>query len=144
MSWRDIPCKEWTGKTEHGYGVCKVQGQRWRVTRLEWTRQSGPIPDGLEVCHHCDNPACYEVRHLWLGTHACNMADMAAKGRAARGLGERHGMSRLTEHQVQEIRARYATGGVTHRQLAAEYVVSKATIGLVTRRVNWKTVPLDR
>lgn len=84
--WSDVPCKLWTGGTVRGYGQTTrtVNGVRtaWLVHRLAWVEINGPVP--LEtpfVLHHCDTPACYEVTHLWLGTHADNMADMKAKGR---------------------------------------------------------------
>ena len=51
--------------------------------RLAWIEAHGPIPDGLFVLHQCDNPSCFEVEHLFLGTHAENMRDMATKRRAA-------------------------------------------------------------
>ena len=74
----------WTGARDpKGYGWKWFNGKAWRVHRLAWVQANGPIPVGLHVLHLCDNPACYEVGHLTLGTHADNMADMKAKGRSA-------------------------------------------------------------
>jgi hypothetical protein len=83
-------CLEWTKCTLKGYGQMHVDGVTTLTHRLAWTLANGPIPDGLCVLHHCDNPPCCETApseeypegHLFLGTKADNMLDMAAKGRA--------------------------------------------------------------
>jgi len=83
-------CLEWTGTTDKdGYGRFQVNGKTTRTHRVAWTLANGPIPDGLHVLHHCDNPPCGETEptegypegHLFLGTVADNMADKIAKGR---------------------------------------------------------------
>lgn len=53
----------------------------WRANRLVWTRANGPIPEGMFVCHTCDNPACINIDHLFLDTPGGNMRDKASKGR---------------------------------------------------------------
>jgi hypothetical protein len=75
-------CLEWTGGTDKdGYGRIYANGKHVLVHRLAWKLTHGPIPQGLEVCHHCDNPPCCDAEKcLFLGTHADNMADMKAKG----------------------------------------------------------------
>lgn len=88
MVWSDVPCKLWTGGTVRGYGQTTrtVNGvsTAWLVHRLAWVEAHGPIPpETPHVLHHCDTPSCYEVAHLWLGTHQDNMLDCAAKGRNA-------------------------------------------------------------
>jgi hypothetical protein len=81
--WRDKPYCEWTrAKSKAGYGQKKLAGKLWYVHRLEWTNTYGEIPSGICVLHRCDNPACYEITHLFLGTHLENMRDMAEKGRS--------------------------------------------------------------
>lgn len=93
--WSDVPCKLWTGKPgADGYGrtTRTVNGIKtaWLVHRLVWVEANGPIPEGVFVCHHCDNRACYEVTHLFLGTHQDNMDDMWVKGRGATGARKTH------------------------------------------------------
>jgi hypothetical protein len=65
-----------------GYGRATYEGKQQLAHRVAWQKVNGPIPEGLEIMHLCDNPSCINVEHLRPGTHAQNMADMAAKGRA--------------------------------------------------------------
>jgi hypothetical protein len=96
------------------------------------------------VCHHCDNRRCFNPSHLFLGTQAENIADMAAKGRAkgrfsdghAAVNGERHYCSKLTEADVRAIRS--ATG--LHKEIAATFHVKRTTIGLIRQRKRWRHV----
>jgi hypothetical protein len=69
-----------------GYGRVRTSHFPYRtmyVHRIVWEAANGPIPDGMEVCHSCDNPPCARLEHLFLGTHRENLQDMARKGRWA-------------------------------------------------------------
>lgn len=82
-------CWPWTrSKSVGGYGHWSYwEDGKCRSTtahRQAWTLINGPIPKGLQVLHKCDNPPCCNPNHLWLGTHADNMADKVAKGRQSR------------------------------------------------------------
>jgi hypothetical protein len=76
------PCKIWVGaKNRKGYGQKRIKGKLWIVSRLEYTRAHGEIPSGVCVLHRCDNPSCWEISHLFLGTHQDNADDKMKKNR---------------------------------------------------------------
>lgn len=128
------PCKIWTGSTNSaGYGYVYVPGEGMKLAhRVAWEESHGPIPPGLFVCHRCDTPLCYEVEHLFLGTHSDNMRDCYEKGRS-QGTFE----SKLTEDDVREIRRLYATGEWTQRQLGERFGVHFSNISAIVLGKSW-------
>lgn len=127
------PCILHTGKPDKdGYGKVKVHGKTWKAHRLAYTRQVGPIPEGLVLMHSCDNRMCINPEHLTPGTHQENLADRDAKGRQAKGT--RHGRSKLTKEDVVAIRE----SSLTQQAIAAQYGVSQASISDIIRRVTWE------
>lgn len=136
-------CWEWRGakKKRNGYGTARVGGRMLPAHRVAFAMLREP-PGSLHVLHRCDNPACVRPEHLFLGTNADNVADRCAKGRSARLGGERCPSSKLTNSEVVEIRARYASGGVSQMSLAVEFGVSQRAIGFITRGRTWRDLPV--
>lgn len=121
-------CWIWTRGTlsQSGYGrVSNGSGHYMMAHRRSWELHKGPIPEGMFVCHRCDNRVCVNPEHLFLGTTADNMADMAGKGRAASG--ERHHKAKLTRADATAIRAMPGK----YRDIAAMYGVTFGLIGLI-------------
>ena len=108
--------------------------------RLAYELLVGPIPEGLFVCHKCDNPPCCNPEHLFTATHAENMADMRKKGRAPKHdnqHGEKGPNHKLTEEQARKIRELYKTGEYTQQGLADFYGVNHTAIGKIVNRQTW-------
>jgi hypothetical protein len=137
-------CWEWQGhKNEFGYGLtsfAEYGKKNLRTHRIAWQITKGEIPDGLFVCHRCDNPACVNPSHLFLGTHKENMEDMTKKGRHHDLKGEQKSQHKLTEKQIIEIHQRYSAGGIYQRELAEEYGVHDSVICRILKGKTWKHV----
>jgi hypothetical protein len=116
-------CWPWTGnRRPDGYGRLGVRGSAYYAHRLAYASTFGPIPDGMLVCHRCDNPSCCNPAHLFVGTDADNQRDAAAKGR--KPAGSRHRLAVLTQEQAQAIRASRAAAAT----LAQDFGVSIRTV----------------
>ena len=75
-------CWGWTGSLLERYGKITVNGRGTNAPRASWLLHFGEIPAGMQVCHKCDNPACTNPAHLWLGTAKENCFDKMGKGRS--------------------------------------------------------------
>ncbi|SOR54315.1 Phage protein [Yersinia phage fPS-10] len=95
----------------------------------------GEIPNGLVVRHKCDNPKCFKIEHLELGTAKDNNDDKMKRGRGVFPKGEHHGMSKLTESDVIEIKKLLASGIHSQTAIAKSYSVNQSHIsGIKTGR----------
>lgn len=132
-------CRLWTGGVKSsGYGQLWVGGANVSAHRLAYERANGPIPDGLHVLHRCDVPACINPAHLFLGTHAENMADKVNKGRHKVGdrRGENNSFAKLSEAEALAISARIDLGEDTGT-LADTFGVSRSTINNIKQGAAW-------
>lgn len=128
-------CWLWTGG-QAKYGIIWVDGvTRYRgAHRISYQMANGDIPDGMLVCHKCDNPLCVNPEHLFLGTPGDNVRDMISKKRNVTTPGEKNAMAKLNWSRVREIRAK----GGNHLALSKEYGVSRRTISDVLANRKWR------
>lgn len=118
-------CSEWPwGRSKSGYGSAYDPDRKTnvRVHRKAWELEHGPIPDGMIVCHTCDNPACVNPDHLFLGTQTDNMHDMMSKGRGKRPA--------VTAEQREVI----LTSPLSARKLAAAMGLGRNQVNLIRMR----------
>lgn len=122
--------KEWHGQWRNSSGEHELSN------RAAWRLYVGVIPTGAFVLHRCDNPKCVNPEHLFLGSQTDNMNDMWDKGRSRPGVshGSNHGMSKLTESQVKEIRESKEAGTA----IAKRFGMSTTTIYDIRNRKIWK------
>lgn len=126
-------CWEWAASIgSHGYGQMRFGGRPCTAHRLAWMFERGPIPAGVHVLHRCDNPRCVRPGHLFVGTHADNMADMASK--------LRHGTTKLTCALVCEIRTR-ADAGESFASIARRLSIGDSAVSKAVSRRTWRHVP---
>lgn len=133
-------CWLWTGWLGRGgYGSFGFYGEtrREKAHRAAYKLLVSDIPAGQSVLHRCDNPACVNPAHLFLGTHADNMADMRKKGRGRSLPGEKSPVAKLTWADVAAIRDAHAAGAATCRELAARFNVSAANISSIIAGRTW-------
>lgn len=139
-------CWEWVGSKRNGYGRIivgsRTDGTRKSMSahRVSYELKHGEIPEGMEVCHKCDNPCCVNPYHLFLGTRQDNIDDRERKGRNVTFTGEEHPRSKLTKKAVKDARWERAYKGTSYQMLADRYGVSKKTMQNAIKGVTWKCV----
>lgn len=130
-------CWIWQGSlTVHGYGRLQYMNKSLRAHRVAYELFVGPIEEGTQICHHCDNGACVRPAHLFQGTIADNLHDMVEKGRSLTG--EKNVKAKVTAEDVSEIRRLYAQGNMTQQQLAVLFDLKQITISNIVLHKTWR------
>lgn len=134
----DNGCHEWIGaKDKNGYGTLRKDKKDYKAHRYSYELNKGKIPNGLLVCHTCDNPSCVNPEHLFLGTNKDNMADMVKKNRSA--FGEKNANSKLNKHMVKLIRQRLELG-ISQQKIADEFCINQTNVSKIKTGKSWSNV----
>lgn len=134
-------CWNWiANRNTGGYGIIRAGAKTIVASRASWIIHHGPIPENTDVLHHCDNPACVNPDHLWVGTAKENMRDMYEKGRQpdnrGRFRGEKNPMRKLSLEKAVEIKRRVLSGEM-QELIAIDFNVSIETVSQIKRGTRW-------
>lgn len=132
--WEWSACKDRDGYGDFRYGPDRGS-KRVRAHRFAYELHHGSIPVGAHILHRCDNPPCVNPAHLFAGSNADNVSDKMAKGRGRWQIGTGHGNAKLTEDDVENIRALYP--GHTLKFIAELFEISSASTSMIVNRHAW-------
>lgn len=132
-------CWIWSSaRNNKGYGFFSYKGKATLAHRFSYEVYVGNIKKGFQICHICDNPACVNPKHLFMGTQIQNMKDCVQKKRNRPPRGEKHPSAKLTINNVKKIRKMYETGNYFHKELGIMFGVTKQNIGDILNYKIWK------
>lgn len=140
-------CWLWRGANSQNYGVISINSKKIRANRFSYEHYYGTFDNKLIVCHHCDNPACVNPIHLFLGSQSDNMKDCFKKGRHPvflsmnRPCGEDSGPSKLKEKEVIDILNKIKNG-FSDAFIGKQYNVHRGTILAIRKRKTWRHVSI--
>ena len=142
-------CWVWTAsRNRDGYGKFGINRGWIQAHRMSWIMHNGeipkgmyilhgPIPAGLCVCHHCDNPPCVRPSHLFVGTLRDNSDDKISKNRGNFLYGENHPRAKLSRRQVDIIRSDYSDLHIPQIHIAKKYGIGKSQISKILNQRSW-------
>lgn len=132
-------CWEWSGAhLSSGYGKLSYGKTQDVAHRVSYRTFRGAIPDGLVVCHTCDNKKCVNPAHMFLGTLKDNNYDCIQKNRHVVGrIGTEHSMAKLSESDVREIRDLIASKVMQQKDIAKAYGITPSNLCHIKTRKLW-------
>lgn len=133
-------CWEWTlARDANGYGVVSFHNKQARCHRVMWVIHHGEIASGMFILHHCDNPSCCRLDHLYEGTPQQNMGDKYKRKRDNTAVGERTRFAKLIGSQVLELRRRSSLGE-NLKKLAKEFHITLSNLRYILARKTWRHI----
>lgn len=131
-------CWEWTGTlNSSGYGWLWNGNKNQAAHRFSYEYFNGEISEKSLVCHKCDNPACVNPAHLFLGTDAANAKDKVKKGRQSRTNGMKAGkLCKLKDEDIFEIRKLRASG-LSQQKIADRFGISQFAVSAILMKKRW-------
>lgn len=122
----------------HGYPKISFNQQPINASHASFQLYNGEIPKGMFVLHKCDNPACINPKHLFLGTQRDNMKDMASKKRST--YGSKNPTAKLNEEQVLEIKRLLSETNLSQQKIAQLFNVDRKIVSGIKNGKIWKHV----
>ena len=129
---RKDECWAWIGTVDrYGYGKIHLHRKTpiQKAHRVSWGVHNGPIPEGMCVLHHCDNPGCVNPAHLFLGTHGDNARDREMKHRGNHG--------KLNRQQALEVYKLSTQAILTQREIGQRYGIDGNTVSDIKLGITW-------
>lgn len=130
-------CWVWTKSTRAGYGQVHYRGKRWSAHRLFYTLFTGNIPEGMLVCHACDNKLCVNPNHLYVGTHTNNNQDTYKRNRMPPKQG--HNARNVAKLSLEEaLKIKYSD--IPSKELEGLFKINQSQISRIRSGKTWKNI----
>ena len=134
-------CWTWKDSTvPRGYGHISIESRPYYAHRISYCISYGDIPDGLLICHKCNNRSCVNPKHLYAGTSKDNIRDSINAGTFSEFphfRGDNSPTSKLTSIQVLQIRD-LIDAGVRHKDIAKQFNIGRSTVTGIHNKLIWK------